>query len=139
MSEFLCKLIDWILTCVVSFVGGYDGFMKAIFIFMLIEYITSVMCVIAGKTPLCKIGIKEFVKKVFMLMLIGIANTIDVYIANTGMALRTVVIMFYVWCLAKSILENGKLLGVTIPSKFKKGIRYLWDDADDNEDNKTSS
>ncbi len=137
MNEFLCKLIDWIITWVVSFVGGYDGFIKATLIFMLIEYITGVMCVITGKSPRCKIGIKEFVKKVFMLMLIGIANTIDVYIANTGMALRTVVIMSYVSCLGKSILENGKLLGVTIPSKFKKGIRYLWDDADD-EDNKTS-
>lgn len=132
----MSELAKWIVTLFTStmenFIGGFDSLIKAMLIFILVDYITEVACVIQKKSSSSRIGINEITKKVFMLILVGIANTIDINITNTPGVLRTIVILFYVSYIGKSILKNAKLLGVIIPSKLKTEIKELGNDEDDN-------
>ena len=56
------------------FLGGMDGLMIALIVFMVIDYITGVMCAIADKSLSSEIGAKGIAKKVAILMLVGIAH-----------------------------------------------------------------
>lgn len=132
MNEFVNWLIHLVMAWTVNFIGGFDGLIKAMLIFMFVEYITGIICVIMKKSSFSKVGIKEFFKKVFMLMMVGIANTIDIYITNSSGVFRTCIILFYVSYIGKSILKNAKLMEVTIPSKLKKVIKEICNDEGDN-------
>lgn len=137
MIEFVNWLITLVSTCTLNFIGGLDGLIKALLIFIFVEYITRIICVIMGKISRSKLGINELIKKVLMLILVGTANTIDVYILNSGGVLRTFVILFYISYIGKTILENEKLMGVIIPPKFKKVIKELCNDDDENNEKDT--
>lgn len=77
------------------FLGGYDGLLYALIVFMVVDYITGVMCAINDKKLSSAIGFKGICRKVLILMLVGIANLLDVTIIGTGAVLRTAVIFFY--------------------------------------------
>ena len=62
------------------FVGGVDGLMTALLIFMVLDYITGLMCAIADKKLSSAVGFKGICKKVLILMLVGVANIMDVHV-----------------------------------------------------------
>ena len=77
------------------FLGGLDGLMIALIIFMMLDYITGLMCAVADKKLSSTVGFKGICKKVLILMLVGVANVMDVHVMGTGSALRGAVIAFY--------------------------------------------
>ncbi len=136
MNEFVNWFIPLVVDLMVIFIGGFDNLMKALLIFILVDYITGIMCIIIKKSPISKIGITETIKKVFMLIFVGVANTLDVYITNTTGVLRTIVILFYLASIGKSILKNAEILGVMVPLKLQKEIVELSKDGQfDDEEN----
>lgn len=135
MNEFINWFIPLVVDWTVFFLGGFDNLIKALLIFMLIDYITGVMCIIIKKSPISKIGITETSKKIFMLIFVGVANTLDVYITNTTGVLRTIVILFYLALIGKSILKNAEILGVMVPLKLQKGIVDLSKDEQIDDEN----
>ena len=80
------------------FLGGYDGLLYALIVFMVVDYITGVMCAINDKKLSSTVGFKGICRKVLILMLVGIANLLDVTIIGTGAVLRTFI------CLTKVFL-----------------------------------
>ena len=62
------------------FVGGVDGLMTALLIFMALDYITGLMCAIADKKLSSAVGFRGICKKVLILMLVGVANIMDVHV-----------------------------------------------------------
>ena len=70
------------------FVGGVDGLMTALIIFMVIDYITGLMCAVADRKLSSAVGFKGICKKVLILMLVGVANIIDIHVVGQGSALR---------------------------------------------------
>ncbi len=131
MSGFMHWILNIIVSYSIIFIGGFDKPIKALLIFMLIEYISSILCVVTKKYSCSKIGIKNITKKIMMLILVGFANTIDVYIINTIPILRTATILFYVSCIGLSIIKNAQKLGLDIPVKLKKVIEKLFNDNND--------
>ena len=77
------------------FLGGYDGLLYALIVFMVMDYITGVMCAVSDKKLSSAVGFKGICRKVIILMLVGIANLLDVEVIGTGAVLRTAVIFFY--------------------------------------------
>lgn len=77
------------------FLGGADGFLYALIAFVVIDYITGMMCAFADKKLSSKVGFKGICRKVIIFLLVGVANLLDVYIIGTGSVLRTAVIFFY--------------------------------------------
>ena len=109
------------------FVGGVDGLMTTLIIFMVIDYITGLMCAIADRKLSSAVGFKGICKKVFILMLVGVAHIIDLHVVGTGEALRSAVICFYLSNEGVSVLENAGRLGLPIPEKLKAILAQLHD------------
>ena len=119
------------------FVGGWDGMLIALVVLMALDYITGVMCAIADKKLSSSVGFKGICKKVFILMLVGVANIVDVHVVGSGSALRAAVICFYLSNEGVSILENAGHIGLPIPEKLKVVLEQLHGRSDETkEDNK---
>ena len=116
------------------FVGGMDGMLTALIILMAIDYVTGVMCAIADKTLSSAVGFKGICRKVLILMLVGIANIIDVNVVGSGSALRGAVICFYLSNEGLSLLENAAHLGLPVPDKLKNVLSQLHGREDKNTD-----
>jgi len=116
------------------FLGGYDGLLYALIVFMVVDYITGVMCAITDKKLSSSVGFKGICRKVLILMLVGIANLLDVQVIGTGAVLRTAVIFFYLSNEGVSLLENAAHLGLPIPEKLKEILAQLHERAE-GEDN----
>ena len=107
------------------FVGGVDGLMTALLIFMVLDYITGLMCAIADKQLSSAVGFKGICKKVLILMLVGLANIVDLHVVGTGSALRGAVICFYLSNEGLSLLENAAHIGLPVPEKLKDVLAQL--------------
>lgn len=109
------------------FLGGADGFMYALIAFVVIDYITGVLCAIADKSLSSEVGFKGICRKVLLFVLVGIGNIIDVYVLGDSSVLRTAVIFFYLSNEGVSLLENASRLGLPIPDKLKEVLAQLHD------------
>ena len=112
------------------FLGGFDGFLYALITFVVIDYITGVLCAIIDKNLCSKIGAKGIFKKVLIFVLVGVSHVIDTnvlgVVGNTDTnVLRTAVIFFYLSNEAISILENAAHIGLPIPEKLKDVLKQL--------------
>ena len=116
------------------FVGGVDGLMTTLIIFMVIDYITGLMCAIADKKRSSEVGFKGICKKVLIMMLVGVAHIVDLHVVGTGQALRSAVICFYLSNEGVSVLENAGHLGLPIPEKLKDILAQLHGHEDAKED-----
>lgn len=74
------------------FLGGCDGLLYALIAFVVIDYITGVMCAITNHTLSSEVGFKGICRKVLIFLLVGIANILDIYVIGSGSVLRTAVI-----------------------------------------------
>ena len=116
------------------FLGGMDGMLIALIVFMALDYITGVMCAIVDKNLSSAVGFKGICKKVLILMLVGVANIVDVHVVGTGSALRGAVICFYLSNEGLSLLENAGHIGLPIPDKLKDILAQLHKRDDKKED-----
>lgn len=110
--------IGWLL-------GGFDGFLYALIAFVVIDYITGVMCAISDKRLSSEVGFKGICRKVLIFVLVGIGNLVDVYVLGEAGVLRTAVIFFYLSNEGVSLLENSAHLGLPIPQKLKSVLEQL--------------
>ena len=107
------------------FLGGCDGLLYALIAFVVIDYITGVMCAIIDRKLSSAVGFKGIFRKVLIFLLVGIANIIDVQVIGTGAVLRTAVIFFYISNEGVSIIENAVHLGLPVPKKLKDVLEQL--------------
>lgn len=112
------------------FLGGCDGLLYALVVFVVVDYITGVMCAINDKTLSSAVGFKGICRKVLIFLLVGIANILDVQVIGIGSVLRTAVIFFYISNEGISLLENAGHLGLPIPEKIKVVLEQLHDRAE---------
>lgn len=109
------------------FLGGCDGLIIALLLFVVIDYITGVMCAISDKKLSSEVGFKGICRKVLIFMLVGIANIIDMQIIKSGSVIRTAVIFFYLSNEGLSLIENAAHLGLPVPDKLKAVLEQLHD------------
>ena len=116
------------------FLGGADGFLYTLIVFVALDYITGVMCAIVEKKLSSEVGFKGICRKVLIFLLVGVANLLDVYVLGEAAVLRTAVILFYLSNEGVSMLENAGRLGLPIPQKLKDVLAQLHHKGgDDNE------
>ena len=107
------------------FLGGVDGMLIALIVLMALDYISGVMCAIEDKKLSSAVGFKGIMKKCLILMLVGVANILDVNVVGTGAVLRGAVICFYLSNEGLSLLENAAYLGLPVPEKLKEVLSQL--------------
>lgn len=107
------------------FLGGSDGLIIALVIFVVIDYVTGVMCAVTDHRLSSEVGFRGVCKKVLIFLLVGIAQTIDRNVIVTGNVIRTAVIFFYLSNEGVSILENSVHLGLPVPTALKEVLEQL--------------
>ena len=112
------------------FLGGCDGLLYARLAFVVIDYITGIMCAVVDKKLSSAVGFKGIFKKVLIFALVGVANILDVNVIGTGSVLRTAIIFFYISNEGVSLIENAGHLGLPIPAKLKAVLEQLHDRAE---------
>jgi len=109
------------------FLGGCDGLLFALLAFVVIDYITGVMCAVADHTLSSAVGFKGICRKVLIFALVGIGHILDTQVIGSGLVLRTAVIFFYISNEGVSLVENAAHLGLPIPEKLKAVLEQLHD------------
>lgn len=136
MKEFW-NLIQFVFTAVGGwlgyFIGGCDGLLIALVVFVAVDHLTGVMCAISDKKLSSEVGFKGICRKVLIFLLVGIANILDAQVIGTGSVLRTAVIFFYLSNEGVSLLENAAHLGLPVPEKIKTVLEQLHDRAEKEE------
>lgn len=84
----LAKIDNWLRW----FIGGYDHLLYVLLMFVIINYITFIMCSIVDKKKFSSVGLKGIFQKVLIFILVGIGNMLDTQVISTGSALRIVII-----------------------------------------------
>lgn len=110
-----------------NFIGGNDGLLYALIVFVVVDYITGVLCAVLEKNLASSIGFRGIFQKVMIFLLVGIANVLDTKILGAGAMLRSAVIFFYVANEGISIMENAGRMGLPVPEKMKGVFRQLHD------------
>ncbi|HCF71937.1 MAG TPA: holin, partial [Syntrophomonas sp.] len=93
------------------FLGGFDGFLYALVAFVVLDYITGLMCAVLDKSLSSEIGFRGIFKKVLIFSLVGIGHIIDQSVIGDGSVIRTAVIFFYLSNEGVSVLENAAYIG----------------------------
>ena len=112
------------------FLGGCDGLLIALLIFVVLDYITGVMCAVVDHKLSSEIGFKGIFRKVLIFALVGVGHVLDVNVIGTGSILRTAIVFFYLSNEGVSLLENAAHLGLPVPQKLKAVLEQLHDRAE---------
>lgn len=107
------------------FIGGLDGFLYALLAFVVIDYITGLMCAVLDKNLSSEVGFRGIFKKVLIFSLVAIGHIIDQNVIGEGSVIRTAVIFFYLSNEGISILENAAHIGLPVPQKLKDILEQL--------------
>jgi len=109
------------------FLGGCDGLLYALLAFVIVDYITGVMCAVSDHTLSSAVGFKGICRKVLIFALVGIGHILDTQVIGTGSVMRTAIIFFYISNEGVSLVENAAHLGLPIPAKLKAVLEQLHD------------
>lgn len=107
------------------YLGGWDGFLYALVSFVVVDYVTGIMVAVLEKKLSSEVGYRGIFKKVLIFFLVAIAYIIDANVLQTGSAIRTAVIFFYLSNEGISILENASKIGLPIPEKLKAVLQQI--------------
>jgi toxin secretion/phage lysis holin len=116
---------------VAAFFGSYDKVMCTLVILMVLDYIAGVIKAVYTKSLSSEIGFKGLLKKIAMLVIVALANTIQ-NLMGGNVAVREIVIMFYIANEGISILENAAVILPQMPEKLKDILLQLRGDNNEN-------
>ncbi len=134
-TEGLKVVFGGIITAVSGFLGGMDGVMYALIAFITIDYITGVGVAVKNKKLSSEVGFWGLVRKVCILLLVGIAHYLDAYVTGNGDVIRTVVSMYYIGNEGVSILENCGNLGLPLPDKLIAVMKQIKNEGENDNEN----
>lgn len=124
------------VTAVCGFLGGMDGIMYALIAFISIDYITGVAVAVKKKELSSEVGFWGLVRKVCIIILVGVAHYLDAFVLGVGDIFRTAVALYYIGNEGISILENCGNLGLPLPKKLIDIMTQIRSEGDKNYDEK---
>lgn len=131
MLAALCTLFGFLF-------GDCDGLMIALIGLIIMDYISGVIAAAVEQKLSSAVGAKGIAKKIFMLLIVAVANIVDIHVIGEGHVLKSVTVIFYLANECISLIENAGRLGVPVPKKLLDVLNQLKssdnDDTDDNDD-----
>lgn len=109
------------------FLGGCDGLLYALLAFVILDYLTGIICAIVDKKLSSDVGFKGGIRKVLIFVMVGIGHMLDTQILGKAGVLRTAIIFFYMSNEGLSLVENAAYLGLPVPEKLKLVLQQLHD------------
>ena len=134
--------VDFLLGSIIGlagwFFGGFDGFVKVLLTFAIIDYLSGLAVAAWIKHNISSsVGFKGISKKCLMFSFVGIAHILDKYMFGGSQAFRTAVALFYIGNEGLSIIENADALGVPFPKALKDKFLGLREHHEDKKTYKT--
>lgn len=125
MNDIYKSFISGFIGIMGFLIGDFDGLFKALLVLIIADYITGVIVAVVHKKLSSEIGAKGIAKKILMLIIVAVANVLDVQIIGGGATLRNITIIFYAANEVISLLENTGALGVPYPKKLMDVLQQL--------------
>lgn len=107
--------------------GEMNGLLTALFIAIVLDYITGLIKAGITHTLSSEIGFKGILKKVLILLVVGLAHVIDNCVGS-GETWRNIAIVFYICNEGLSLLENCVACGLPVPDKIKDALLSMEND-----------
>ena len=119
------KIFNWTST-IIGIVGGFfaaifgqwDSILWALLVIMVLDYLTGI--------------IKALLKKITILIIVALSNVLQ-QITGDNVAIREIVIMFYIANEGISVLENVAVIYPRMPQKLKDILLQLRGEDDTEE------
>ena len=125
----IVETVQYVITGIGGFVGwflgGVDGFLHALLVFVVVDYLTGLMAAYIQKKISSEVGFRGICRKVAIFCLVGIAHILDAQVIKTGSVLRTAIVFFYLSNEGISILENITIIGLPVPQKLRDVLEQI--------------
>lgn len=111
--------------------GGFDSTMIALFIFMLIDFLSGLILAVVFKNSKktengklsSRAGIIGLSKKIFILFLVALSTQLDIVLETSF--IRDGTIIGFISMEGISIIENASLAGLPIPKIIKNALEII--------------
>lgn len=111
--------------------GAWDKILWALLILMILDYVTGVIKGIYTKTLSSDLGFKGLLKKIMILAIVALSNVVQ-GLTGENIAIREIVIMFYIANEGISILENVAGVSTKMPQALKDILLQLRGEDNEN-------
>lgn len=138
MRELFYTIMVGIGSALSYFIGGVDTMFTVLCAFLLIDYISGIIVAVVFKNSTktetgklnSSVSFKGLCKKVFVLVLVGVAHSLDIALGTNF--IRGGVVVAFISNETISIIENAGLMGVPIPAVLRKAIDILQEREEEN-------
>ena len=127
MDNIFKNIMAGICTVLSFLFGDMEGLMVALIALIILDYISGVIAAAVEKRLSSGVGAKGIAKKIFMLLIVALANIVDINVIGDGHVLKTVTVVFYICNECISLIENAGRIGVPVPKKLLDVLEQLRD------------
>lgn len=104
--------------------GAFDTPVEILLLAVLIDYLTGISRAIVKKKVSSQSGLRGFIKKVVILLVVAFGVQLDKLVGSQGM-IRNFIMYYYIGVEGLSILENCVSLGVPFPDVIKNTLEQI--------------
>ena len=130
MDNIFKNILAGICTVLSFLFGDMEGLMVALVALIILDYISGVIAAAVEKRLSSEVGAKGIAKKIFMLLIVALANIVDINVIGDDHVLKTVTVVFYICNECISLIENAGRIGVPVPKKLLDVLEQLRDKDD---------
>ena len=130
MDNIFKNILAGVCTILSFLFGDIEGMMVALIALIVLDYISGVIAAAVEKRLSSEVGAKGIAKKIFMLLIVALANIVDTSVIGDGHVLKTVTVVFYICNECISLIENAGRIGVPVPKKLLDVLEQLRDKGD---------
>ncbi len=130
MDNIFKNILAGVCTVLSFLFGDMEGMMIALVALIILDYISGVIAAAVEKRLSSEVGAKGIAKKIFMLLIVALANIVDINVIGDGHVLKTVTVVFYICNECISLIENAGRIGVPVPKKLLDVLEQLRDKDD---------
>ena len=127
MDNVFKSIMAGVCTVLSFLFGDMEGMMIALIALIILDYISGVIAAAVEKRLSSEVGAKGIAKKIFMLLIVALANIVDINVIGDGHVLKTVTVVFYICNECISLIENAGRIGVPVPKKLLDVLEQLRD------------
>lgn len=127
MDNIFKNIMAGVCTVLSFLFGDMEGLMVALVALIILDYISGVIAAAVEKRLSSEVGAKGIAKKIFMLLIVALANIVDINVIGDGHVLKTVTVVFYICNECISLIENAGRIGVPVPKKLLDVLEQLRD------------
>ena len=127
MDNIFKNIMAAVCTLISFLFGDMEGMLIALIALIILDYISGVIAAAVEKRLSSAVGAKGIAKKIFMLLIVALANIVDINVIGDGHVLKTVTIVFYICNECISLIENAGRIGVPVPKKLLDVLEQLRD------------